>query len=265
MPTPIRWLLSLVFVVQMYLAMAVLAVVFAPFALLSRNAAFLACHSFCRWVIFTARLLCGLRSEVRGVPPTDEVVVAAKHQSFFDIILIFHAVPRGKFIMKRELMYAPFLGQYALRIGCVPVDRGKRGAAIAKMKADVARGAVSPGQLIIYPQGTRVPPGEKRPYKVGTGLLYDQLGQPCVPVATMDSRRMGPPISMISMAGKGSSAAAMAGAWVTMVQARPGGRRAISARWVVPPSISTIWPGRIITSLRICSAARPWWVGSTYR
>ena len=184
MPTPIRWLLSLVFVVQMYLAMAVLAVVFAPFALFSRNAAFLACHSFCRWVIFTARLLCGLRSEVRGVPPTDEVVVAAKHQSFFDIILIFHAVPRGKFIMKRELMYAPFLGQYALRIGCVPVDRGKRGAAIAKMKADVARGAVSPGQLIIYPQGTRVPPGEKRPYKVGTGLLYDQLGQPCVPVAT---------------------------------------------------------------------------------
>lgn len=184
MPTPIRWVLSLIFVVQMYLAMAVLAVVFAPFALFSRTAAFMACHSFCAWTILTARLLCGLRSEVRGTPPTAEVVVAAKHQSFFDIILIFHAVPRGKFIMKRELMYAPFLGQYALRIGCVPVDRGKRGAAIARMKADVARGAASPGQLIIYPQGTRVPPGEKRPYKVGTGLLYDQLGQPCVPVAT---------------------------------------------------------------------------------
>ena len=184
MPTPVRWVLSLIFIIQMYLAMAVLAVVFAPFALFSRNAAFMACHSFCAWVILTARVLCGLRSEVRGTPPTDEVVVAAKHQSFFDIILIFHAVPRGKFIMKRELMYAPFLGQYALRIGCVPVDRGKRGAAISKMKADVAHGAASPGQLIIYPQGTRVPPGEKRPYKVGTGLLYDQLAQPCVPVAT---------------------------------------------------------------------------------
>ncbi|MBL4928275.1 lysophospholipid acyltransferase family protein [Fuscibacter oryzae] len=184
MPTPIRWLLSLIFVVQMYLAMAVIALVFAPFALFSRNAAFMACHSFCAWVILTARILCGLRSEVRGTPPTFEAVVAAKHQSFFDIILIFHAVPRGKFIMKRELLYAPFLGQYALRIGCVPVDRGKRGAAITKMKADVARGAASPGQLIIYPQGTRVPPGEKRPYKVGTGLLYDQLAQPCVPVAT---------------------------------------------------------------------------------
>lgn len=81
-------------------------------------------------------------------------------------------------------MYAPFLGQYALKIGCVPVDRGKRGAAITKMKADVARGTAEPGQLIIYPQGTRVAPGATKPYKVGTGLLYEQLGQPCFPVAT---------------------------------------------------------------------------------
>jgi 1-acyl-sn-glycerol-3-phosphate acyltransferase len=121
---------------------------------------------------------------VRGTPPTDEVVIAGKHQSFLDIILIYSAVPRGKFIMKRELMWTPFLGQYARRIGCVPVNRGKRGAAIAKMKADVMAGSEFPGQLIIYPQGTRVAPGVKRPYKVGTGLLYEQLGQPCVPVGT---------------------------------------------------------------------------------
>ena len=180
----IRWILSLIFNVQMYLAMAVLAVVFAPWALFSREGAFAACHAFCRWIIFTARILLGLKVEVRGTPPQDEVIVAAKHQSFFDILVIFHAIPRGKFIMKRELIYTPFLGQYAMRIGCVFVDRGKRGAAITKMKADVARSAADPGQLVIYPQGTRVPPGEDRPYKVGSGLLYDQLGQPCVPVAT---------------------------------------------------------------------------------
>ncbi len=182
--TPIRWLLSLVFIVQMYLAMAIIALVFAPWALFSRRGAYVAMHTYCRWVIFSLRLLCGLRSEVRGTPPATEALIAAKHQSFLDIILIFHAVPAGKFIMKRELMFAPFLGQYALRIGCVPVDRGKRGAAIARMKADVARGTAEPGQLIIYPQGTRVAPGEKRPYKVGTGLLYEQLAQPCHPVAT---------------------------------------------------------------------------------
>ena len=182
--TALRWVLSLVFVVQMYLAMAVLALVFAPWALFSRRGARTACKTYCRWVIFTLRLLCGLKCEVRGTPPMAEAVIAAKHQSFLDIILIFNAVPAGKFIMKRELMYAPFLGQYALRIGCVPVNRGKRGAAIARMKADVARGTAEPGQLIIYPQGTRVAPGAKRPYKVGTGLLYEQLAQPCVPVAT---------------------------------------------------------------------------------
>ncbi len=182
--TAIRWVLSLIFIVQMYLSMAVIAVVFAPWALFSRHGALVACKTFCRWVIFSLRLLCGLRCEVRGTPPATETVVAAKHQSFLDIILIFNAVPAGKFIMKRELMYAPFLGQYALRIGCVPVDRGKRGAAIAKMKADVEKGTAHPGQLIIYPQGTRVAPGVAKPYKVGTGLLYEQLGQPCMPVAT---------------------------------------------------------------------------------
>jgi len=182
--TPIRWLLSLIFIVQMYLAMAVIAVAFAPWALVSRKGARVACKTFCRWVIFSVRVLCGLRSEVRGTPPIGEAVVAAKHQSFLDIMIIFNAVPAAKFIMKRELMYAPFLGQYALRIGCVPVNRGKRGAAIAKMKADVQAGAAEPGQLVIYPQGTRVAPGTMKPYKVGTGLLYEQLGQPSYPVAT---------------------------------------------------------------------------------
>ena len=182
--TPIRWLLSLTFIVQMYVAMAVIAVLFAPWALVSRHGARVACKTFCRWTLGSLRLLTGLRTEVRGTPPTGECIVAAKHQSFLDIILIFNAVPAGKFIMKRELMFTPFLGQYALRIGCVPVNRGKRGAAISKMKADVAAGAAEPGQLIIYPQGTRVAPGVAKPYKVGTGLLYEQLDQPCFPVAT---------------------------------------------------------------------------------
>ena len=86
--------------------------------------------------------------------------------------------------MKKEILLTPIVGLYAKRLGCVPVDRGKRGAAIEKMVADVEAGRSTPGQLIIYSQGTRVPPGVKMPYKVGTGVLYEQLGQPCVPVAT---------------------------------------------------------------------------------
>jgi len=182
--TALRWALSLVFVVQMYLVMALVALVFAPWALWSRRGARFAMQAYCAWVFFSLRHLCGLTCEVRGQPPTGEALIAAKHQSFLDILAIFHAVPSGKFIMKRQLIYAPFLGQYALRIGCVPVNRGKRGQAVAQMKADVAAGATEPGQLIIYPQGTRVAPGATLPYKVGTGVLYEQLAQPCHPVAT---------------------------------------------------------------------------------
>lgn len=180
----LQWLRSLIFVAQMYLAMGVLGVVFLPWALVSRRGARTACKTFCRWVRWSARWMIGLRTEVRGTPPQDEVLIAAKHQSFLDIILIFGSIPAGKFIMKRELMWAPVIGQYALRIGCVPVDRGKRSAAIRRMVEDVARGAQDPGQLIIYAQGTRVAPGRRMPYKVGAAVLYEELGQDCVPAAT---------------------------------------------------------------------------------
>lgn len=181
---PVQWLRSLAFVVTIYAAMAVLGLVFFLPALMSRDWAFRACHTYCRFVRRAAAAMVGLRTEVRGAVPTGEVMVAAKHQSFLDIILIFGALPRAKFIMKRELMFVPFIGQYALRLGCVPVDRGKRGEAIRKMLADVARDRALAGQLVIYPQGTRVAPGARLPYKAGTGALYEQLGQPCVPVAT---------------------------------------------------------------------------------
>ncbi len=179
-----RWVMSFLFVIQMYAMMAIMGIVFLPWALVSRHGARTACRTYCRWVRLTARLMVGLRTEVRGEVPQGEVLIASKHQSFLDIILIFGAVPAGKFIMKRELMWAPVIGQYGLKIGCVPVDRGKRGQAIARMVKDVARGAAVPGQLIIYPQGTRIAPGVKAPFKVGTAILYEQKGQPCVPAAT---------------------------------------------------------------------------------
>ncbi len=180
----IQWLRSLVFVIQIYVAMAVLGILFAPWALVSSKGAFAACKTYCHWVLWTARWMVGIRTEVRGTPPQDDVMIAAKHQSFLDILMIFKSVPAGKFIMKRELLWTPVIGIYAWRIGCVPVNRGQRGTAIKKMAADVESGRQKPGQLIIYSQGTRVAPGAKVPYKVGTAALYEQTGHGCVPAAT---------------------------------------------------------------------------------
>lgn len=180
----IQWLRSFAFNTAMYLVMAVMAVALAPLVLLDADRAFWVVQVYCRYVRWSAAWMVGLKSEIRGEVPANEVLIAAKHQSFFDIILIVSVVPRPKFIMKKELMRAPFLGWYARRIGCIPVDRGKRGQAIEMMLRDVGAGRLKPGQLIIYPQGTRVAPGLPRSYKIGTAALYEQLGQPCAPAAT---------------------------------------------------------------------------------
>jgi 1-acyl-sn-glycerol-3-phosphate acyltransferase len=180
----VQWVRSVVFIGQMYVAMLVLAVAFLPYALFRREGALKAMHLYCRYVRWSAAFIAGLRSEIRGEVPQGAVLIAAKHQSFLDIIMIFGALPRPRFIMKKQLVYAPILGWYALRVGCVPVDRGKRGQAIKQMTARVKAGTEAAGQLIIYPQGTRVAPGVAMPYKVGTAVLYEELAQDCVPVAT---------------------------------------------------------------------------------
>lgn len=179
----IQYLRSLLYLTQIYIMMLVMGILFAPLAIASPKGARFACRTWARWAIWCARWMIGLKAEVRGEVPQDEVLIAAKHQSFFDILLIFEALPAPKFIMKRELLWTPIIGIYAKRLGCVPVDRGKRGAAIQQMLEDVEAGRSAPGQLCIYPQGTRVAPGKYLPYKAGTAALYEQLKQPCVPVA----------------------------------------------------------------------------------
>jgi 1-acyl-sn-glycerol-3-phosphate acyltransferase len=180
----LQWTRSFLFMVQMYLMMLVFGLVFAPLAAFDRKWAVRAVHAYCGWVRWTARWMVGLRTEIRGQVPTGEVLLAPKHQSFLDIIMIASVLPQPKFIMKASLRWAPVLGWFGLRLGCVPVDRGKRSEAIHKMVRDVKHGDAPPGQLVIYPQGTRVAPGVARPFKVGTYVLHEQTGQTVYPAAT---------------------------------------------------------------------------------
>ncbi|MBV7408383.1 1-acyl-sn-glycerol-3-phosphate acyltransferase [Maritimibacter sp. DP1N21-5] len=179
-----QWLRSLLFIALMYVVMGVMGIAYFIPTLINRDMAYVAVDHYTKTVRWLAHHIVGLRSEIRGTVPTDEVLICSKHQSFFDIILIVSAVPRPKFIMKKQLKWAPVLGYYAKAIGCVPVDRGKRGAAVKQMLADVASGRSRPGQLIIFPQGTRVAAGAKKPYKVGAAALYSGSGQTAIPAAT---------------------------------------------------------------------------------
>ncbi len=174
---------SLVFDAVIYTLMAIIGIVGAPLALWSVDGAYAVCRAYCRAVFFCLRVICGLRVEVRGEVPQGEVLVAAKHQSFLDILILFEALPRPKFIMKKELRWAPVLGLYALRIGSTPVSRGDRSKAMKAM-VEHAEQAEEARQLVIYPQGTRVAPGALLPFKVGAGVLYQRMGVICVPAAT---------------------------------------------------------------------------------
>ena len=112
---------SLIFDFLMYSSMLVMGIAFAPAAIWSQDGAYWACKTYCRWVLWLLRVICGLRTEVRGSVPEGNVIVCAKHQSFLDILLLMHALPRMKAIMKKELKWAPIFGFYATRVGSTPV------------------------------------------------------------------------------------------------------------------------------------------------
>lgn len=130
---------------------------------------------------FWLRLTC----EIRGTPPTYDCIVAAKHQSFWDILMIAHAVPRRGFIMKREVMRVPIMGWFAYKAGCIPIDRARGKDAMKAISAEINRRMRTDGlgQLIIYPEGTRTLPGQRRPYKHGVATIQAATGLDVVPVA----------------------------------------------------------------------------------
>lgn len=179
-----QYIRSILFIFLMYLSMLVIGVLGAIPAGLSRNWAYKVMKFFCATVLWLARVLCGITYETRGKIPTGDIVVASKHQSFLDVILHMYLLPRANYVMKRELKWAPILGFYAMRIGAAPVKRGDKSKAVSQMMDGITRKSGEAAQLVIYPQGTRVPPGVSKPYKVGAAVICERLGKPCIPVAT---------------------------------------------------------------------------------
>lgn len=175
---------SIIFIISMYLWLLVVGLLGAVPALFSRNWAYITCKFYCKSVFWLARILCGLTVEIRGEIPKGSIIIASKHQSFFDVLVNFYMVDRGNFIMKKELKWAPVIGFYAMRIGVASVKRGKKSKSMTEMLKGVQRESNEVSQLIIYPQGTRVNPGKKAPYKVGAAVLCQRFNRPCIPVAT---------------------------------------------------------------------------------
>ena len=127
----------------------------------------------------------GLRHTVRGriyLPP-GPIIVAAKHQSAWDTAVFFLLLDNPAYVLKGELLAVPIVGWYLRRSGMVPVDRRGGGRALKRLIA-AARQRTDDGRpLVIFPEGTRTAPGERRRHHPGVAALYRELGLPVVPVA----------------------------------------------------------------------------------
>lgn len=182
---------SALYAVWLYGAMTLAGLVYLPMTLFSKQPPLGAGRLWTRWAIFGLRWIVGARVVFKGLDlvPPGPVIVAAKHQSMLDTLVPFLMFPAPAFVLKRELLSAPVLGQYAQAMGMIPLDRGGHATALKNLLR-AARPAKADGrQIVIFPEGTRQEPGVKGEYKSGVAALYRDLAIPCVPVA-LDTGRI---------------------------------------------------------------------------
>lgn len=138
------------------------------------------------WTTFNhhlCRLLLGIRVQVTGKLPTGAVLIAVKHQSMFETLEMERIAETPVIVLKRELSQIPFFGWLTRRYGVIPVDRSAGPRALREMVAAGRRAVASGRAVMIFPEGTRVAPGETPPLRSGFAGLYRALGLPVVPVA----------------------------------------------------------------------------------
>jgi 1-acyl-sn-glycerol-3-phosphate acyltransferase len=140
-----------------------------------------------RFNLWLQRVICGLRYELEGqehLPPDGPCIIMAKHQSTWETIGLRGILrPQQSWVLKQELMQLPIFG-WALKFAkSIPIDRSAgRRAVIEVVKQGTAR--LAEGRyVIIFPEGTRTAPGQRRKYGMGGGVLAERSGAPVIPVA----------------------------------------------------------------------------------
>lgn len=175
---------SLLFAGWMWGSALVICLLCLP-ALLDRRAAAVAGRAWAWSVLWGARTICGLRYELRGRErlPRGAGLVVAKHSSAMETFVLMAELPDACFVLKEELRRIPLFGWYTRAAGFVFVDRLAGASAMRAMTHGARAAARWGGQLVIFPEGTRAPPGAAPRYLPGAAALSRGLSLPCVPVA----------------------------------------------------------------------------------
>lgn len=161
-------------------------------------------HRIIRHWSRTHRLLCrvllGQRVRVIGDIPEGQHFYVFKHESMFETIDLMHLVDAPVIVAKQELLDIPGWGRLAQRYGMIGLKRATGSTALRHLKRQAKIELATGRSICLFPEGTRVPHGERPPLKAGFAAMYQLLGLSVVPVA-IDSGRVSPRQSFLKRPG----------------------------------------------------------------
>eukprot|EP01093_Parvamoeba_rugata_P008773 TRINITY_DN2487_c0_g3_i1.p1 TRINITY_DN2487_c0_g3~~TRINITY_DN2487_c0_g3_i1.p1 ORF type:complete len:273 (-),score=46.53 TRINITY_DN2487_c0_g3_i1:529-1347(-) len=181
-----RTLRALLFNVLFFGGTAILCLSLIPLMLFGRKANQFVGHAWCRLVQFMLRYSVGMRKRITGLEnlPDGPCILVAKHQSAWETLTFHTVVTDPAYILKKELTKIPVFGQFLTLSGQIAVDRSAGGSALKDMIKGAAEALAENCQVVIFPEGTRTPPGSDRPYHPGIYALYKAFPQyKVIPVA----------------------------------------------------------------------------------
>lgn len=184
------WLRSIVHLLWMGITVVPWAIaVIVASLFLSSTAIYWMCVGWLRCAVGGARVLLGIQVRVSGwdnLPQgqTSAAVLLVKHQSTFETFLMPTLMPHPlAYVFKKELLSVPFFGWAMGRLDMIHIDRKQRSRAFAKVVQQGRRLMDEGVWVIMFPEGTRIPRGQKGEYKSGGARLAIAAGVPVIPIA----------------------------------------------------------------------------------
>lgn len=176
---------SSLFALALVLVTPVYAVVIVLTAWLPRRARYRVISGWAYIVTGLARAICGIRYRVEGLErlPSVPAVILAKHQSAWETIAFQVIFPPQVYVLKRELLWIPFFGWGLALMSPIAIHRGKGHSALREIARKGAKRLAQGFWVVVFPEGTRVAPGERRKYQLGGAWLAAASAAPVVPVA----------------------------------------------------------------------------------
>ena len=170
-----------------FLGIILISIIFLPALILPNKIILFGGKLMGYWTGFCLKMILSVRIQVSGrenIIQSRKFFIAASHQSMFETFYLQTIFKSPIFILKRELTLIPIFGWYLKKIGSISIKRNKISKDNLSFFDDIHE-AVNKSErpLIIFPQGTRVRPEERPPFKKGAARIYDELKISCQPVA----------------------------------------------------------------------------------